>query len=123
MFKSKLPNIIKKNKLRGKRLLILGANTETIPLVEKAKSLGVYTIVTAYNLNDPAKKYADKKYDVDGSCVEALIKLAKNEKIDGVMVGVAEALLPAYQNLCEALAFPCHINKEQIKTLIDKYSF
>ncbi len=104
-------------------MLILGANAETIPLVEKAKSLGVYTMVTAYNLNDPAKKHADKKYDIDGSCVEALIKLAKNENIDGVMVGVAEALLPAYQQICEALAFPCYINKEQIKTLIDKYSF
>jgi biotin carboxylase len=114
---------VKIDNLRGKKLLIIGANTETIPLVEKAKSLGVYTIVTDYNSNAPAKKHADKKIDIDGSCVSALIEFAENEKIDGVIVGVAEALLPAYQQLCEALAFPCYINKEHLETIIDKSVF
>jgi biotin carboxylase len=40
-----------------------------------------------------------------------------------VLVGVAEALLPAYQQLCDALGFPCYINKEQIETLVDKSAF
>ena len=123
MLKSQKSDTIMVDKLRGKKLLILGANTETIPLVEKAKSLGVYTIVTDYNPDAPAKKHADKKIDIDGSCVSALIEFVKNEKIDGVMVGVAEALLPAYQQLCEALSFPCYINKEHLETIIDKSVF
>lgn len=114
---------MKENKFSGKKLLIIGANTETIPLIEKAKSLGVYAIVTDNNPNAPAKKYADKKLDIDGANVSALHDLVINEKIDGVLVGVAEALLPAYQQLCETLAFPCYLNKAQIETLVDKAVF
>lgn len=114
---------MKTNKLRGKKLLILGANTETIPLVEKANHLGIFTIVTDFNPNAPAKKYANKKMDIDASCVADLIAFVKDEKIDGVLVGVAEALLPAYQQLCETLALPCYINKEQIETLVNKSVF
>jgi biotin carboxylase len=114
---------MKKNKLSGKKLLIIGANTETIPLIEKAKSLGVYTIVTDYNPNAPAKKYANKKLDIDGSFVSSLIEFVKNEKIDGLMVGVAEALLPVYQQLCETLVLPCYINRQQIENIVDKSVF
>ena len=42
----------------GKKLLILGANPETIPLVEIANSMGVRTIVTSNRPEDAAKKYA-----------------------------------------------------------------
>ena len=44
----------------GKKLLILGANPETIPLVEIANSMGVRTIVTSNRPEDAAKKYATK---------------------------------------------------------------
>ena len=33
--------------LEGKKLLILGANPETIPLVETAENMGIETIVTS----------------------------------------------------------------------------
>ena len=36
--------------LRGKKLLILGGNALTCDIVTKAQELGVYTIVTDWNL-------------------------------------------------------------------------
>jgi hypothetical protein len=44
-----------------KKLLILGANPETIPLIETAKLMGIYTIVTDPDLNAPAKKLLIKE--------------------------------------------------------------
>ena len=44
--------------LSGKKLLILGANPETVPLVKTANTMGVLTIVTSNRPDDPAKKYA-----------------------------------------------------------------
>ncbi len=44
--------------LEGKKLLILGANPETTPLVEVANNLGVKTIVTSNVPDDAAKKIA-----------------------------------------------------------------
>ena len=60
--------------LVGKRLLVLGANVETIPLIETAKKLGVYVYVTDFNPNAPAKKYADKSFDVDGLNIHGLVE-------------------------------------------------
>ena len=42
-----------------KKLLIIGANPETISLIEKAKLMGIKTYVTDYNKMTYAKKFAD----------------------------------------------------------------
>ena len=42
----------------GKKLLILGGNPETTPLVEIANSMGIKTIVTSGRSTDAAKKAA-----------------------------------------------------------------
>lgn len=65
--------------MNKKKLLILGANPETVSLVEKANSLGYYTIVTDYDPNAFAKKFASKSYNIDASDVEALVDLAKKK--------------------------------------------
>ena len=50
----------------GKKLLILGGNPETIPLVEIANGMGIRTIVASARHTDPAKAYAWKSYDFEG---------------------------------------------------------
>lgn len=110
-------------KYEGKRLLILGANPETVSLVKRAKELGVYTIVTDYDPNAYAKQFADKAYNVDAMDLEALVELAGKEKVDGVAVGVAEALLPTYCRLCEILDMPCYTTLEQVQTMVRKDTF
>ena len=77
-------------KLEGKKLLILGANPETADLVRIAKKMGVYTIVTDYNPNAPAKKVADKSYNVNGVDVDALEKLARDEQVDGLLIRLSD---------------------------------
>ena len=78
--------------LKNKRLLILGANQETANIVKIAQDLGVYTIVTDYNPEAPAKVIADKSYDIDAMDVESLYKMAREERVDGILVGVADPL-------------------------------
>ena len=107
------------NELNGKKLLILGANPETIPLVEVANVMGIKTIVTSNRTTDPAKKYAWKSYDIDGFDINRLIEMARNEKVDGVLVGVADMLVPAYCEICEKLQLPCYATK----SIVDTFSF
>jgi biotin carboxylase len=109
--------------LVGKKLLILGANVETIQLIENAKKLGVYVYVTDFNSKAPAKKYADKSFDVDGLNIPELVKLCKSEKIDGVLVGVADRLIQSYYELCSILNFPCYASKEQCEYFTNKSKF
>ncbi len=106
-------------KFEGKKLLILGGNPETTPLVEVANSMGIKTIVSSGRHTDPAKKAAWKACDVDGMDVPGLVALAKEEQIDGVLVGVADVLVPAYCKVCEALELPCYATQK----IVDVFAF
>lgn len=103
----------------GKKLLILGANPETGALVRMANEMGIKTIVTSNIATDAAKKDAWKSYEVDGMDVPGLIALARDEKVDGVLVGVADVLVPSYSKVCAALNFPCYANQR----IVDVFSF
>jgi biotin carboxylase len=109
--------------LRRKKLLILGANPETVALIHAARELGIYTIVTDYDHHAYAKKFADKAYDVDGMDVPNLIALARTEGVDGVLVGVADRLIEPYQQVCAALGMPCYGTSEQCAIFTDKQKF
>lgn len=103
----------------GKKLLILGGNPETIPLVEIANSWGIKTIVASARHTDPAKAYAWKAYDFEGLDVGAVIKIATEEQVDGVLVGVADILVPMYCKVCEALDLPCYATQK----IVDVFAF
>lgn len=102
--------------LAGKKLLILGANPETIPLVQIANEMGIKTIVTSNIPNDAAKAYAWKASDVNGLDVPGLISLAREEQVDGVLVGVADILVPVYCKVCAALDLPCYATQQIVDT-------
>lgn len=103
----------------GKKLLILGGNPETTPLVEIANSMGVKTIVASGRHTDSAKKVAWKASDIDGMDVPGLIALAKEEQVDGVLVGVADILVPSYCKICDALELPCYATQQ----IVDVFAF
>lgn len=103
----------------GKKLLILGGNPETTPLVKLANEMGVKTIVTSGRSSDDAKKYAWKSFDVDGMDVPGVVALAKQEAVDGVLVGVADILVPSYCKICDALDFPCYATQQ----IVDVFSY
>ena len=107
----------------GKKLLILGANPETIPLVQVANNMGIKTLVTSNIPNDPAKEYAWKSFDVNGLDVPAIIALAREEQVDGVLVGVADILVPAYCKVCDALGLPCYATEDIVKVFSFKDIF
>lgn len=106
-----------------KKVLILGANPETASLVKKANEMGLYTIVTDYDPNAYAKQFASKTYNVDAVDVEALVELAQKEEVDGVLVGVAEALLPTYCEVCKRLDMPCYSTQEIFDVMVRKDYF
>ncbi len=104
---------------KGKKLLILGGNPETVPLGEIANGMGIQTVVSSARHTDPAKRAAWKAYDVDGMDVPGLVALAKEEQVDGVLVGVADILVPAYCKVCEALELPCYATQQ----IVDVFAF
>ena len=112
-----------KSDMIGKKLLILGANLETRRLVESAKELGVKTIVTDYDDNAPAKKYSDEAVNIDCKDLPALQRYVFDNEIDGILVGVADTIVPYYSELCKITGLYSYANKFQCDYLCDKSQF
>lgn len=107
----------------GKKLLVLGDNPESAVIVDTANKLGIKTIVTGINKGSITKRIGWKAVDVNGLDIDAMEKLAREEQVDGIMVGVADVLVPAYTELCKRLELPCYSTETAVKYLASKTLF
>ena len=111
------------NNLAGKRLLLLGGVRQSCEIIEEAKRMGVETFVTDYDKDSPAKKIADHAFLVNAIDVDAVVQLCREQKIDGVITGYVDMLLPYCQQICEKLGKPFWGNADNIAMCTDKYQF
>lgn len=109
--------------LKGKKLLILAGAAFHCKVVEAAKALGVYTIVTDYLENSPAKLIADESWMLNIMDVDAIVDRCRSEQVDGVLSFCIDPAQRPYQQICERLGVPCYGTKEQFHILTDKPSF
>lgn len=111
--------------LDGKRLLILGGSRISCEIVHKAKELGIYTMVTDwYPLeNSPAKQIADKYFMVSTSDVSAVVELIREQKVDGVITGYTDSVLPYYAEICKQSGLPSYGTREQFEILTNKNKY
>ncbi len=107
----------------GKTLLILGATAYSINVVKTARTMGAKTIVVDPVIGAPAKKIADKYYDVDTTDIDALYKIALDEKVDGVFTGYSDVNLFSCRALCDKLGLHFYGSLENLKKTTDKLLF
>lgn len=69
------------------KLLVLGGGYADIPLIKAAKKLGFYVITSNLRPDDLGHAYADESYTLDFSDYAAMLKLARELKIDAVCPG------------------------------------
>ena len=106
-----------------KKILILGGTAQQIKLVEAAKKMGVYTIVTDYLVDSPAKKVADEAWMLNIKDVDQIVERCKQEQVNGVICGYIDPCQRPYQQICEALDLPCYGTKDQFFYMTDKHAF
>ncbi len=98
--------------MNKKRILILGGQKKLCDIVDKAKQLGYYTVVTDWYEDSPAKSIADKAYNISTADENLLLQLIKDEKINGVYTGFIDSNLIHYYNVCKKAKLPCFLNEE-----------
>ena len=111
--------------LTGKRLLILGGSRISIEIIKKAREKRIFTVVTDWYDHDksPAKKVADKSYQVSTTDMDGLLDIIKKENIDGILTGFTDSVLPHYAKLCELAGLPCYGTEELFELFIDKKKY
>ena len=108
--------------LKGKKLLLLGGPSLMVDVINKAREMGVHTIVTDWYEPEVsvAKKVADEYRMVSTSDVDALVQLVKDENIDGVYTQYTDSALPYCQQVCERAGLHFFINGEQEHLISNK---
>ncbi len=111
------------NDFRGKRLLILGGAVQCLKVVETAREMGVYTIVTDLKADGAAKLSADEALPFSVTDAPAILDWCGKHPVDGVLNYCVDFAQIAHQRVCEALGLPAFGTSEQYRCLTDKAAF
>jgi len=107
-----------------KKLLILGGANLHIKLVKAAREMGVYTIVTDYLDDSPAKQIADESWMLNIMDVDAIVEKCEKIQVDAVLGPFLDPCQRPYYEICHRLGVPCYIDTwDQVFALTDKNAF
>ena len=109
----------------GKRLLILGGSRISCQVVKKAQEMGAYVLVTDWYAleKSPAKQIADEACFVSTADLDAMEQLVREKKVDGIITGFTDSVLPYYADICERVGLPCYGTREQFEKMTDKTQY
>ena len=105
------------------KILILGSNYETAPLVKKANEKNLITFVIGKERNNITKQIADVSIVGDASNIKLVSETIYKNNINAVMVGVVDVLLNTYEKVCRKFKFPCYANSKSVNIFSSKSNF
>ncbi len=108
-----------------KKLLLMGKAQANVEIIQYAKSIGVFTIVTATEDEESciSKKIADEQWSISTGDLDALEAKCREEKIDAVFCGISEFNIDRLIELGERLGLPVYCDKEAWSFSRDKMKF
>ena len=114
-----------------KKILLLGGSTQQIPAIEYANEQGYYTILCDYLSDNPGQHYADKFHCVSTTDKEAILEVAQEEKIDGIVAYASDPAAPTAAYVAEALGLPANpcksvellTNKDEFRDFLARHDF
>lgn len=98
-----------------KKLLVLAAGILQVPVIKKAKEMGVYVIAADGDPNAVGLKYADKAVVVNITSEEDVLKVAREEQIDGVIHPCSEVSMNVMGRLNDELGLSGITHEQAIR--------
>lgn len=89
-----------------KKLLLLGGSTQQVIAIETAKKLGYFTILCDYLEDNPGQHVADKFYLKSTTDKEEILRIASEEKIDGILAYASDPAAPTAAYVSNKLNLP-----------------
>lgn len=89
-----------------KKLLLLGGSEQQIIAIKKAKEKNYYTILCDYLIDNPGQYFADKFYNISTTDRDAVLKIAIEENIDGIIAYASDPAAPTAAFVAEKLNLP-----------------
>lgn len=86
-----------------KKILMLGGSLYQIYAIKEAIRLGYYVITCDYLPDNPGHKYAHEYHNVSTTDKDAVLRLAQELKVDGVVAYASDPAAPTAAYVCEKL--------------------
>ena len=86
-----------------KKLMIMGAGIYQVPLIKKAKEMGIYTIAVSIPGNYPGFEIADQVCYENTVDYEKILEVAKREKVDGIVTAGTDVAVITIGKVCDEL--------------------
>ena len=89
-----------------KKLMVLGGSAFQIPLIQKAKEMGLYVITCDYLPGNPGHVLADEYHNVSTTDLDAVLAIAQQCGIDAITTFCSDPAVPAVAFVAEAMGLP-----------------
>lgn len=107
---------------KQKRILMLGGSYFQVPAIRYAKEVGYYVITCGNLPNNPGHKYSDEYYNISTTDKEAILKIARRLKIDGILAYASDPAAATAAYVSDKLGLPGN-SYQAVKTLSEKDLF
>lgn len=106
-----------------KKLLLLGGARYVLPVIEAAHKLGVYVITCDYLPDNYAHSFSDEYHNVSITDKEAVLELARELNIDGIMSYATDPGVTTAAYVAEKMGLPGNNPYESVAILQNKGRF
>ena len=108
---------------KQKKLMLLGGGRYLLPAIEAAHKLGAYVITADYLPDNYAHKFSDEYVNVSIIDKEAVLKVAQEKKIDGIMAFACDPGVVPAAYVAEKMGLPQTGPYESVCILQNKRRF
>jgi len=105
-----------------KKILLLGGSNQQLVAINKTKELGYYTVLCDYLPDNPGRLIADKYYQESTTDIPAILRIAGDEKIDGILAYASDPAAPTAAYIAEKMGLPSN-PFESVNILCNKNLF
>lgn len=114
-----------------KKILLLGGSAQQVIAIETAKKLGYYTVLCDYLTDNPGQYHADKFYLVSTTDKEAILNVAVEEEVSGVLAYASDPAAPTAAYVAEKMGLPGNpyesveilCNKDRFRQFLSDHGF
>lgn len=114
-----------------KKILMLGGSAQQVVAIETAKRLGYYTVLCDFLTDNPGQYAADKFYLVSTTDKEAVLAVARDEQVSGVLAYASDPAAPTAAYVAEKMGLPGSpyesveilCNKDKFRAFLKEHDF
>lgn len=106
------------------KIVVLGSDYFTLPVVKTAREMGHYVIVTDLMESSPSKEAANEAWMISTADIDSLDSQCRENSIDAVICGASDFNVGNLRKLCKRLGVPLYCENERAwETSRNKYLF